>query len=103
MSMKPMVLRGTNRTIDRLMGFMSPTTLASFIADVGMLGASASREAIDAERKAREALVCLVGEEEAKAALNAIVGPECPECKESDLWIDDDTVRCSGCGLEFIP
>lgn len=51
---------------DHLIEIMSPATLASFIADVECLGMGASAEALESERKARKALIALIGKRQAE-------------------------------------
>lgn len=53
-------------TVDRMIGLMSPTTLASFIADIEGLGMGADHADRKIGDRLMEALVSIVGDDEAE-------------------------------------
>ncbi|MFH1603389.1 MAG: hypothetical protein ABIH03_05735 [Pseudomonadota bacterium] len=53
-------------TQNQIIALMSPTTLASLIADIQRLGTGAQYECLQLERDAMAALVANVGEDEAE-------------------------------------
>lgn len=62
---------------DELIGIMSPTTLASLIADIQMLGTGADSAELEIERRATKALQVIVGNLEAKAMVADVIDKVC--------------------------
>ena len=91
-------------TKDKIIGTMSPITLASFIADVHALGTGADFEQMFLASEAEKALSAIVGDDYAQEmisqAMDKLIDSQCEFCGDPATTTEGDTPVCQECHAE---